>query len=116
MISASHELGSEFEQVVVQDHRDRIRPVAVHVDKGVETVFGAGEEPVYGPFLVTFEMVLIEILEKVFADVFSDGLFNEGQIFLVMGLPEGQPQKPVKPPGGISFETPLKIYLRNRRS
>ena len=41
MFAPGDEFGAEFTQVVVQDNGYSVRAVAVHVDEGIETAFGA---------------------------------------------------------------------------
>ena len=60
---------TELAQVIVEDHADRIRAVAVHVDQRVEAALGAGKQPVDGALLVALHMVGVEILEEIIADI-----------------------------------------------
>ena len=75
--------------------------VAVEVDEGFEAVFLTGvEEPVNGPFLVGFAVVLEEVGEKIFTERLSGGVpffaqsfGHEFQVFLqgVFTVDSGKP-------------------------
>ena len=95
----------ELAQVVVQDHRDGIRLVAVHVDQHVEAALGAGEHPVDRALLVHLEVVVVELFEEVAADIAPDGFFDEGQVFLVVLFAEGDAQELLEAFGDVVRRT-----------
>ena len=74
-------------------------------DGSSETVeFSCRPEPQTGKYQPTKDGDRIPFSYKVFADIFPDGLFNEDQVFLVMGFTKGDPQKPVEPSGHVVHE------------
>ena len=104
MVFAGAQLGAELAQVVVEHHADRIRAVAVHVDQRVEAAFGAGEQPVDGALFVALHMVVVEVLQEVFADVLAQRLFDEREVFFVMFFTKSHFQEFAKAFGDVIGE------------
>ena len=80
MIFVGGELGSELAQVVVEDHADGVRAVAVHINQGIEAAFWAGEQPVDRALFVKLDVVGVELLDEVVANGLS---FFAGQVLWI---------------------------------
>ena len=107
MLALGQEFSPKLPQVVVEDDREGVRAVAVHVNQGVEMPLGAGEEPIDGALLVAFDVVRVEVLEEVATDVLAQRSLDEGQVLLVMRLAEGDPQEFLETFGDVVGEPVL---------
>ena len=64
-----------FVQVVGADAADCVLVVAVHVHEGFEAVFFAAvEKPIDGALLIDFDVIGVEVFQKVVADDFARGI------------------------------------------
>ncbi len=113
MLKTGLQLGIELAQVLVQHRRDGRRRVAVHVDERVERAVQAGEEPVDRPLLVSLDVILIERLHEVVAQVFhTEGLSDEAEVLLEMLLAEGCTKKLPEARDDVILE-PVTIHDRD---
>ena len=94
----------EFAQVVVEDDRDRVAAIPVHVDQRVERPLGAGEHPVDRALPVALHMVGVEILGEVFADVLAQGVLDGAQVLAEMVLAEGHAEEQAEAFGDVVGE------------
>jgi len=78
---------------VVEDEVGGVGLVAVHINEGVEVVFGAAIEPIDGAFFVAFDVVVVEVFEEVFLEGFAEGGFDEGEVLLIVLGSEGDAEE-----------------------
>lgn len=101
---ARAELVLEGAQVVVEDHRHGIWPVAVHVDERVEAAFGARKQPVDGPLLVHFHVMCVKLAREVLADVFPQGVLDKRQVLGEVLVTKRYTQKLLEPVHNVVFK------------
>ena len=106
------QLGDELAQIFVQEDRDRVAAIAVHVDQRVERALGAGEHPVDRPLLVPFHVVGVEILGEVPANVFAKRLLNEAQVLAKGVFAKGHAQELAEAVGDVVGE-PVGVEHRD---
>ena len=98
------QLADELAQVVVQQDRDRVALIAVHVDQRVERALGAGEHPVDRALLVALHVVGVEILGEILADVLAKRVLDIAQVLAEMRLAEGGAQEQAEAFGDVVGE------------
>ena len=81
----------------------------MHINQCVEGALGAAEQPVDRAFFIALHMIVVEILEKIVADVTEVSILaqcclNEFEVFLVVFLAKGYAQELAEALGDIVGE------------